>query len=660
MSARRATLAGGFLVVLVTIAATALVRWSGPAIYDGDGWYHVKYAQILRHDGIARTFPWFQESFQRERFTDFNLLYHVLLIPFTAGNPLTGARVATVLLAGVTMGLFWWTARALRVPWPALWSLALLALAPEFAYRLTYTRPLVLAIGLGVAGTGAILLGRRRLAFACALLYTHLHCSYHLLPCVALLHDVVRDHAPGERLRDRFQTTLWTIGGVAAGSVLTPYFPNNLHMWWVANVEVLRASWAMGDALRVGTEMLPMPIGEMVRANPGLFAVFFATPFLLVAAKRTSPEARTLFPMAIGFFGLSLLSQRFVELWAPFAFLLAGVALRDAMNDEDTVPRAARRPILAAAVLVVVAALAQSVAANRAAAAAEDPPEYLEAGAWIGEHVPPGETIFNLGWDEFPQLFYADSTHNYLIGQDATFMWVTDPERTRLWTDVARGRSPDLHAAIRESFRCRFVVVPKRYVTLRRLTRRDPRFHEVWSDGSTSVLKLDDDGRTLDSWSGRGWQPDPERRYFDVPLDAEPGATGVSANRSGPGTPGRQPGFVDLGRLFGVPPSEPGACAVVTSRIDAVEEGPIRLGLTSDDEIKLYLNGTLLHAHSPYRTPPPGAPGGPPIALDALFAPGARRVTETALPATVRAGANAVVIKACRYGDDFGFVLRRL
>ena len=73
----------GGLVAGVTAVLTAMTRWAGPSIYCGDGWFHVRYATILRTEGIARTFPWWQESFLATRFTDFNLLYHLLLIPFT-------------------------------------------------------------------------------------------------------------------------------------------------------------------------------------------------------------------------------------------------------------------------------------------------------------------------------------------------------------------------------------------------------------------------------------------------------------------------------------------------------------------------------------------------------------------------------------------------
>lgn len=491
MPGRRVALAGGIAVFVLTLLVVGGIRWAGPAIYDGDGWYHVKYAEILGHEGISRTFPWFQESFLKDHFTDFNLLYHLILIPFTWGDPLTGARVASVLFAAATMTVFWGTVRALRVPWPALWAIGLVALAPELTYRLTYTRPLVGAIGLAIGGTGAILLRKHRLACLLAFVYAHWHCSYHLLPCVALVHDLVRDHEGESGLGARCGATFWTLGGAVAGTLLTPYFPNNLTMWWVANVDVLRASWAMGDALRVGTEMLPMPPRELIASNLGVFAVFAATLLLVLYRRSASEAVRTLLPVVAGFLVLTCLSQRFVEMWAPFTFLLAAVVVRDALGAWRPAPATMRRG-LSVAVLVVAASLVRTFTADRAAAAEEDPPAYLEASAWMKDHVASGETIFNMGWDEFPELFYADGTHRYIIGQDPTFLWVTSPERALLWTRIPKGEVDDLYAAIHGTFHCRWVFVPARYVTFTRRIQGDARFHVVWSNLVTAVVRLDD------------------------------------------------------------------------------------------------------------------------------------------------------------------------
>jgi hypothetical protein len=632
----------------VTIVVVAAIRFAGPPIYDGDGWYHVKYATILLHDGIARTFPWFQESFLKDRFTDFNLVYHLLLIPFTFRDPLTGARIASVLFAATTMGLFWGTARALRVPWPALWSVALLAFAPELTYRLTYTRPFVLALGVAIAGTGAILLGKRRLAFVLAFLYTHVHCSFHLLPCVALLHDVVRDPAEVESPRARFRTTGFTLAGVAAGSVLTPYFPNNLHMWWVTNVEVLRASWAMGDALRVGTEMMPIKTSELLQANLGVFVLFGATLFLLAVGRRASSDARTLLAIALGFLGLSFLSQRFVELWAPFTFLLAGVALRDALPDAATMSRGMRRLVLVVVFCAIAAGLAHTVADNRAAAAAEDPPLYLEAAAWMKANIPAGVTVFNLGWDEFPELFFADGTHNYLIGQDPTFMWATDPDRTKLWARIGRGAVPDLYAPIRDTFRCRFAFVPSRYVTFLRLARRDPRFVARYRDATTTVFELTDRPALVRDWEVTGPWPDPSRRLFDAALGSEPQAGTVAVSRVD--------GFLDLAHVLDVPPLWTDVCAVASGTFDPGAMSGASLGITTDDAIRIYVNGDAVYEQSPYLHPAPGMPGGPPLSLSALT-DASGGLEEKAVAVSWKPGANTIAVKTCRYGDDFGFVL---
>jgi hypothetical protein len=646
--ARRAGLLGGVAVVLATIAVVAAIRWAGPPIYDGDGWYHVKYAAVLLEDGIARTFPWFQESFLKDRFTDFNLAYHLLLIPFTIRDPLTGARIASVLFAATTMGLFWGTARALRVPWALLWSLALLAFAPEFTYRLTYTRPFVLAVGLAVAGTGAILLGKNRLALVLAFLYTHLHCSYHLLPCVALLHDVVRDRTEGEGLAARFRTTAFTLAGVAAGCVLTPYFPNNLHMWWVANVDVLRASWVMGDALRVGTEMLPVKTNELLRANLGVFAVFGVTIVLLATGRRASTAARTLLPVALGFLGLSFLSQRFVELWAPFTFLLAGVALRDTLLEWPTARLGTRRLATVVAVCAIAAGMARTVADNRAAAAAEDPPSYLAAAVWMKANLPAGATVFNLGWDEFPELFFADGTHNYLIGQDPTFMWATDPDRTMLWARIGRGAVPDLFAPIRETFRCRYVFVPSRYAAFLKLARRDPRFVARYRDAATTLFELTDRHPLVRDWVVAGPWPDPSRRWLERPLGSEPASRTVMVPRVD--------GFLDLDRVLELPPLWTDVCAVASATFDPGATSRANLGITTDDAIRVFVNGDAVFDASPYLHPAPGMPGGPPLSLSAL-SDGSDGLEANTVAVRFRPGANTVAVRTCRYGEDFGFYL---
>jgi hypothetical protein len=663
---RRLSWVGGGLVVALTALIVGLIRFAGPAIYCGDGWFHVRYATILRDHGISRTFPWWQESFLKDHFADLNLVYHLLLIPFTWGNELLGARVSTIVFAALAMGALWWALRSLRVPWPWLFALALLAAAPDFAYWLTYSRPLVLAFAMAFAGTATILRGRAVATFVLTFLYAQTHCSFHFLPCLALLHETQRTIPGGAPLKDRFRTTLAAFGGAVAGSVLTPYFPNNLSFWWTQNVDVLRASWAMGDLLRVGTEMMPVRTDALLSANLAVFVLFGLAIYGMTRVGRVSDDARTLFVTAFGFFALTFLSQRFAELWAPYTVLLVGVVARDLLADAGPAPWLsrlgpnARTVRLAAAgllLIVLAAGLRRTLLEDGAAAAAEDQPLWREAGRWMKANVPAGETIFHLGWDEFPELFYEDTTHRYLIGWDPTFFYVTSPERCRIWENLARGRTDDAWAAVRKTFGCRFAFVPRRYVSFRALARRDPRFREIWSDPNAIVYRVDDDGATIGGWSATGWSPDPDRRKFDEALAGEPGGPphDVRGRTSAPSSSG----FVDVARLAAVPPAAQDACAVVGTTLDAAQAGNVTLGLTSDDEIKLYVGGDPVYAHSPYQTPPPGSPGGPPIPLDRIFSGGSDGPAEVEVSVALRAGKNAIVVKDCRAGDDFGFILRR-
>ncbi len=642
------------MVVAITAALAALIRFAGPAIYCGDGWFHVRYATILREQGISRSFPWWQESFLATRFTDFNLLYHLLLIPFTLGNELLGAQIASVVFAATALGAFWWAIRSLDVPYAWLWPFALLAAAPDFTYRLTYTRPLVLAFALTFLGTSAILRGRGKAAFVLTFLYAHTHCSFHLLPCLAILHDTQRTPASGSGFRARFRTTGWALAGAVAGSVLTPYFPNNLAFWWTANVGVLRASWGMGKLLRVGTEMLPVPSNELLSANLGVFVLFGLALYGLTLGERASDEARTLLVAAFGFFGLSFLSQRFAELWAPFTVLLAGVVLRDRLADVEILWAWSRRPAwrrgaTACATLVVAAALWRGTAADVESARAEDPPRWREAGRWMTANIPKGETIFHLGWDEFPELFYEDTTHRYLIGQDATFFYATDPERCRRWANLSLGRSEDPWRDVRETFRCRWAFVPRRYVSFLKIAALDPRFEVAWGDANAIVVRVEDPGeeRPVVEWGVTGFRPDPLRHGFDGPPETEPGNAVTSGRLSG--SP-----FVDLARGASVPPEMRDVCAVATSTIDAVSARDRALGITTDDEVKLYVNGALAYAHSPYRTPPP------PFDLGDLGKPHPLGPKEVRVPVRLVAGPNTLLVKDCRVGDAFGFFLREL
>ena len=599
----------GGLVTVVFVAAVVvtLLEIARPELWCVDGYYHIRAAEMLRSQGIARTFPWWQETFLRDRWADKDFLYHLFLIPFTLGDLVTGARAAAVVCATAMVATFHEVLRRLSVPRPAAWTLALLAFAPMLLARLAFPRGFVLAIALSLAGTAAIFLGRHRAAGAIAAAYAWTHISYHVLPCLALVHEL----QPREDGRRSFRTTLWTLGGMILGVVVNPYFPNNLRLWWVQNIHVLSTGWAHREDLRLGQELLPPDPRTLLTLNAGIFLCFAGALWLLARAPRRSTDASTALFVAAGFTALTFRSTVFLEFAFPFTMLFAALVVRDAGLRVGSLTRI----VLAVAALVLCW---RTTATMVELAPRKRLPDLWGAAAYLRDHVPDGETVFHSDWDEFPPLYFTAPELHYLVGLDPTFMLVTDRARWRLYHDLAYGRVADAYAPIRSHFRSRFVLATADDEDFLRVMRRDPRFHEAYRDATASVFELEEDGRPAQVWTVRGTR---------IPTA----------------------GFVDLAPVSGTD-----RCA--TAETDVAGTGPFTLGIASDDEVRLLVNDREVYARSPRNDPRAGVPGGRPISLDDL---------DAALPDTAErsihvalAGSAHVTVEACRLGDDFGFFLR--
>lgn len=656
-------LPGLLAVLLVTAFVVGVLMTGTPGLHGYDGYFHIRYAQVLRSEGISRSFPWWQETFLRDHWADKDFLYHVLLIPFTLGSLVTGAKVAAVVFASAAMGTVYLVLRALGAGLPAAWTIGLLASSTMFVYRLGFTRPLVLAVALALAGTCAILKDNRRWAFACAAIYPHLHISFHLLPCIALVHDLHRETPPGQRWRSG--VTAWTWGGAAAGALLSPFVPNNLYLWWVQNVGVLGLAWSGPGALRLGAEILPGPSDQLLTYSAGVFLFFMASIYLMAwRTGRPSAQARTLLVISMIFLALTLLSRRFIEFWAPFTVLLAAVCVRDVAGDlRALMTRAPALKAVAAIVLSIagVLLLARSVSTAYEFVRADTGPEYAGSCEWMGANVPPGETIFHLDWDEFPQLFFFNPQFRYLVGLDPSFMYLTNPSRWRLWNDIAHGEVEDPYTPIRETFHSKWVLADSAAEEFHALARRDPRFFLKYEDDVASVFFLAGGYEFVEPWSLRGWYPDPERRLYDLMIAPEPGAAPGGPGAMGAGAAGvevaSKGGFVDLRRALTIPPTIADVCGVARSVLVAPRAMDVQIGITTDDEVRVWIGGELAWSHSPFRTPPPGSPGTEPVTLDELI-DSRSHVEERLQAARLHAGDNEVLVKVCQWGKDLGFYLR--
>jgi len=89
------------------LAVMGWIEFGGPAILDNDGYYHIRWAAMLRenwpHLPAFKALP--LTTLNEQSYVDHHYLFHVLLIPFTMGDLRIGAKLAAV--SAVVIYAFW-------------------------------------------------------------------------------------------------------------------------------------------------------------------------------------------------------------------------------------------------------------------------------------------------------------------------------------------------------------------------------------------------------------------------------------------------------------------------------------------------------------------------------------------------------------------------
>jgi hypothetical protein len=429
------------------------LQFSTPHLVDRDSLYHARYAQLMPERGLSRDFPWTQESVWRDAFSDKEFLFHVLLVPFCRGDdPARGAKVAAWLMGvGLLATLAWVMSKnGIRAAW--FWVALVPALGNHFLFRMQEVRPAILSVILLLVGIHLVLNSRWRALAVVGFIYSWTYTAPHLLIIFAGIDALARGSDEG---RFEWRGLAFAAGGVAAGLVIHPYFPNDLRLWWVMNVQIMTRAWDLGGdpAVRLGSEFGPVSLRSLIVSSTLVLACFVGT-FLAAAMRGGSFTGRTrrLVACMLGGFLLYLLSGRFIEYFAPLALLAAASATDDLWSERRFVP-ANMAGVLALGLTFF------SVRDTLGALRSYPAPDLQGAAAWMKANVPANEKIIHLDWGDFPQLFYYDPTHRYLVGLDPMFLYVRSPERLRLLEDVKWGHKPLDPEELSQAFQSKWLVV---------------------------------------------------------------------------------------------------------------------------------------------------------------------------------------------------------
>jgi hypothetical protein len=469
------------------------IQFGGPAILDNDGYYHIRWAAMLRENWPA--LPVFKAlpltTLNEQAYVDHHYLFHVLLIPFTLGDLRLGAKLAAVVFSSLGIASLFGLMVAYRLRYRWLWLAPMIAGSEHFLYRLSMTR--APALSLALLGVGTYLILKRKHLWLGALSFVYVW-SYSLFPLMLAFAVAYSIAVYLTERRIDLWSALGSFAGIVAGLVINPYFPKNLSLFR----EHVLMKYAGTYPVDVGVEWYPYEAWALLGISAVAFVVYFIGLLAFEYRERVR-DLKPLFFLMVSFLLLLMAfkSRRFIEYWPPFAVLFAAFTLAPTLERVTFAWRARTRDRVIAAVVAAAVALSAILwmggcmwMARQDVKSETDPYAYRGAAEWIAANTPPGSMIFNTDWDDFPMLFYYSPANAYIVGLDPTYLYDSDSRLWQVYKDITLGDERNPASLIRRRFGAEYVFTDNEHANLLQIAEDSGDFEKVYEDKFATVLRV--------------------------------------------------------------------------------------------------------------------------------------------------------------------------
>lgn len=497
----RVIIVAGLLLALF-IALFATVQFATPGLAGNDGYYHVKMGYLIREEGLKPAFDALPHTILNpEAFYDHHLLYHVYLALFAAVDPAVdgglqltqGAKLASILLPSLAFLAIWWLLRAQKVPWAALWAVALFAVSEAFLYRMSMPRAQSGSLLILVLALHWLLNGRYRLLLPLGFIYVWFYNAFPLLLLVAGTYIIATWMLNRQIV---WRALIYPLIGIILGLIINPYFPQN-----VAFITGHLLPKVGESATKVGNEWTPYRTWTIIEnSGPALAAVFLGALALGWNKERISRSTLVAFGLALLFGFMLFKSRRFVEYFPPFALIFLALSAAPILTNWQANWRQQklvhRRPYLSlifpiVAVLILAHPLFVSVRDARDLIDNSKPADrYAAAALWLGANSDPGSKVFQTDWDDFTRLYFYNSDAVYTAGLDPTFMELHDKPLFDEWVAITRGKVDNPSEPIHNLFDAQFVFSDTKHDSFLKLAADDPDLVELYRDDDAVIFAV--------------------------------------------------------------------------------------------------------------------------------------------------------------------------
>ena len=526
----------GFLAIALVMVFLQ-TRTDAICCGDWDGYYHIKWSQLLWENfSQGKWLPAFEwlplTVLNPTDYADHHFLFHLLQIPFLwFFEPVLAAKISTIFYGTFAIFSVYWLITKYGVKHQLIWLAAILTCATAFFYRMNMGKAPPLTIIITVLGIH--LLFQRKYVWLAPLMFAFVW-TYSLFPLLWFAAIIWTLIIAWNEHKFEWQPLAYTTGGMIAGNIINPYFPQNIGLF----TEHFWTKFKVGQdfAVAVGGEWYPYTGMELLTDFPIALGAMLIGYILFMPKNGKLPERATFFLVFASILvAAQFRSKRFAEYFPPFAILFAAFSWQ-----AFTAPKAAELPeefareldpffdkgeakpvdsfwvnARAASVWVIgitltvvflvslvgfhrlgldIQGTAESIASNdsnnRYKRAMEFATGLDESGA---ENIPKGELIFNCTWDDFPKLFFHNTKHRYVYGLDPNYLYSEDPELYKLLKDLTEGKVDDPAPMIRDKFGARYIFADaKENVDMLAKALDSGWVETIYEDEEARLLKIRD------------------------------------------------------------------------------------------------------------------------------------------------------------------------
>jgi len=484
------------LVLALGIAAIVAAQFSIPTLFGADGYLHMRMANFIRQYGLRYDFHWARYSVFAKNFADKDLLYHLLLIPFTLlPNMILAGKIVACLFAVFLYLVFFWALKRycetrFLVP---VFLIVFLCSAP-FLDAISQPRNMVLIIGLTLLFVHFLIKKNQWALFIITVIYALSHVSSPYLLVFAFLGESAR--LLNEK-KFEWKSIRAVALGILVGFLIHPNFPNNFLSFYLNGMLV--PIFALKWGLELGAEFFPINTRDFVMEYPFIMMGLILLIAAGVSQKKKIKTATVIWmSVAAFFFVFAFFSQRYITHGYPLILVSIASYFSDWWKSGERFALLSHKPnikiscFMGIALMLVFFSFYTYSGFRKLIVGERIYNQHFEVVAkWMSQNIPPKEVIFHSNWSDSQYFIGLNPQDDYFVTLDPVYMYYWNPAKYNLYRDIAFGRSSDPYAMLKQEFNVHYGYVGKNYFSgLIDQIRTDNRFEVLAEDGLGLIFRL--------------------------------------------------------------------------------------------------------------------------------------------------------------------------